>query len=723
MGGGETPVPGPREGADPGTGGPPEIEPPQEQQEQENSGPVLEHLAGKVISNIGNLTIKAKNVTLGSSYGGMHATDGEDSEDAGEDDAARDLRLVPLGQQLQEARRVFYAPDWYWGARRKLTGRLVFLQGRPGVGKYTAALNLLAELHLKDVLLLESDQELTEFSWIEDGCGYLLEKLVRERAAALREEDALRLAAALDRHRSYLVVTLDGGISPQVGDHKKYLASAESYPDPHRVLRRHLEHLLGEDAWLDDLVDARVEELLKEEPPPGQVARMAEELARVHRGEETLDEAVDALRRRAETEAPRLLGKCARAEDRARMLAVAVYEGRDWSLVEQEARRLLDHVTRARGTPEALGAAPSPSEPESPPAPPEPVFGDTREQRLERIEARCAPFREERRGSYRYRVEPVCFRVHGLAEALLKHVWREHEAARELLLGWLADAPKDHGLHLVAAHRAGEMARQLSGYQVLKPFREWARSDDSRLRQMAAEALAAAAEDPVLAIQVRERFRRWVRAGWQFRWTAATVCGGSFGASRPQLALEWLGELASYPSEADGQAEVVKAVISSLQQLFTAPTLRRRVLDTLREWIEGGTAVQRKTGLLALASILKPDPRRSRFFRPGDLPGQLQQEGLEELVAGLLWQALNHWYEPFRDVIFDWMNQASGQAMAGLLEKVLAQGESSGTARLVDDLERQGVPDPDLTRVLREARDAWLRDMAAQIGQMEMNHG
>ncbi len=720
MGGEETPVPGPQEGAGPGTGGPPEVEPPQEQGERGNVGP-LPRLVGDLpgLVNLFNIqNFQAQNVSTGPVHGGMHATEvAGDSEEPEEDGTSRGLERSTLGWQLQEAQRVFYAPEWYWDARRKMRDWLVFLQGRAGVGKYTAALSLLAELDLEEVLLLESDQDLTNSSWIEDRRGYLVVDLDPGRAE-LREDHVLRLAAALERHRSYLVVTVDEETRLTVDG--KYLVSANSCPHPSRVLRRHLEHRLGEDVQLDHLVDARVEELLKKEPRPGQVARMAEELARVHRGEETLDEAVDVLRRRAETEAPQLLDKCTRAEDRALMLAVAVYEGQDYGVVEQQARRLLQHVAKARGTPEALGAAP-PLEPELP-AGPEPVFGRSRRERLEAIEARCEPSQVERRWSYQYRVEPVRFRAHGLAEALLRHVWREHEAARDLLLGWLAAAPKDHGLHLTAARRAGEMAREISGYQVLEPFREWARSDDSRLRQMAAEALAAAAEDPVLAIQVRERFRRWVRAGWQFRWTAATVCGGSFGASRPQLALEWLGELASYPSEADGQAEVVKAVISSLQQLFTAPTLRRRVLDTLREWIDGGVVARRKVGLDALWHILQPDPRRSRFSRPDDLLRQFREEDLEDLVAGLLWEALNRkeWYEPFRNVIFGWMSQASCQKVAGLLEKLLGRGLSGGTARLVADLERQGVGDPDLTRVLREAQDAWLLDVVAQ---METNHG
>lgn len=170
------------------------------------------------------------------------------------------------------------------------------------------------------------------------------------------------------------------------------------------------------------------------------------------------------------------------------------------------------------------------------------LFRRSLDDLLWRVRAQCAP-KEIRTGSgYTYAVEPVRFTRHRQAETVLRHVWRQYGQLSGLLTDWMDNVSgNERELAEPVGRVMGMAAGWGGGRRALRHIRKLADSDRATSRTIAAYALGMAAEDPVLASEVKHRLTDWsASADWRLRSTVAYACGTDFGASRPDLAMRLL---------------------------------------------------------------------------------------------------------------------------------------------------------------------------------------
>ncbi|WP_457030847.1 hypothetical protein [Kitasatospora sp. P5_F3] len=492
--------------------------------------------------------------------------------------------------EILDAGTGFAEPDWFPTALKELDTGLLFLHGEPGTGRRTAALNLLRRHSggSLDLRALDSDEDLSTWRPIDpEARGYLVHGLLPTtplKPGVITNLQSLLLAA---RARMVIVLPRDPErIRSLVRD--LHVTPVHGQPPPPRAvfdacLKAAVPDGHRRSELLEGLQQAGLEALLAPELVPAQVTELVSAISTGESPE------IGDLRARlsflAEGEVPDLLATLRDDPDGlAFLLAVSVFEGLDHRIVREEATRLL---TLADGRLTMMLPAGGDGEHKGEQAVPNPkfVFRRSLDDTLRSVRAECAPVEIRASSGYSYSVEPVRFTRHRQAEAVLRHVWRQYGELSGLLTDWMEAIPhREPELAEPVGRVVGSAAGWGGGRRALGHILQLASSDRPHSRSIAAFALGIAAQDPVLAGEIKYRLRRWSTDGsWQRRWTVALVCGTDFGTSRPDLALSLLRR--SYRGLDGEERHVGTAVQSGLGRLFLAGN-QSAVLSWIEKWAE-----------------------------------------------------------------------------------------------------------------------------------------
>ncbi|MGK4584853.1 hypothetical protein [Kitasatospora sp. HPMI-4] len=652
------------------------------------------------------------NINTGSVHGDQHVRNGDSAAgQGGRRVEAHEGPISPL--EILDARAGFAEPDWFPAALRELGTGILFLTGEPGTGRRTAALNLLYRHsgHSMDLRALDSDEDLSLWRPTHAGTrGYLVYGLfphyplgpavIANLRRLLTEADARMVIVLPDDPELVRGLSRDLHVSPV----------RCVPPRPRAVFDARLEAAVpgaAQRARLLARLDAGLlEELLTPELLPAQVAELVTAVSEA--GEDGPDPA--GLRQRlsflAEGEAPDLLKNLHDdADGLAFLLATCVFEGLDHRIVREEAERLL---TLADGRldsvlPEGEGQDGGHGRPGPPRPNPRFMFRRSLDDLLRTVRAQCAPS-EIRAGSrYSYAVEPVRFTRHRQAETVLRHVWRQYGQLSGLLTEWLDNVPvRDTELAEPVGRFMGMAAGWGGGRRALRHIHELAGSDHTRSRRTAAYALGIAAEDPVLASEVKHHLTTWSgQAGWRRRSTVAYACGTDFGASRPDPAMSLLRR--SYRGDDGDERQVAAAVRQALEDLFAAgnqPTVFRRIA----EWADR-SGPEAKLALRTFPALL---PQSSWFEE------QLLNAGeFTEKVVDLVRRSLNddRHFDGIRDPLLGWCRTAAwNERLRAALETLLialAQEMRHGVLRLFVEIDRDDNPELAGRHIAHHALEAW----------------
>ncbi|WP_058042715.1 hypothetical protein [Streptomyces roseifaciens] len=645
-----------------------------------------------VIWNMGTVTF-AHTVEGGQHMGGPVTVPGETVESREGDIAA---------EQTLAAMSGFAEPDWFTGALEQAGSRVVFLVGAPGSGRRTAALNLL-QRHTGSFALRAVDSDVELATWTVGGTGargYLIDGLLETRTLALGSIALDNLRRQLERSDACLVVITEQ--TPQILAHLKgvlHVDPVRATPPPARaVLDAKLATALPDPARrrtvLAELPSGFLDETLQRRPGPAQVVEIVSGIVQVADGTTEAAAIGRHLSFHAADCAPQLLRSVRNSpDDLALLLATCVFEHFDHTVVEEEARRLLEVAAgRLDATPPEADAVTSVKNPGF-------VFLRSRKERLAAIEADRGPREVRAASTHSYAVEPVAFTRHLQGRAVLDLVWREHRDAGELLVEWLQQTPS---AHRARADRAGfilgRLAQWSSGDRALAPIEQLAHSSRPGDWRMAARAFGAASADPVLATAVKNRLRGWSRAASEsLRCTAALTCATEFGLARPEVALALLHTTVT--AREDGSDAVESAVRRALLSLFAEPALRPRVVDALVQWSRPAGAA-RRTACAAVAQLLKtaaavrePAEWWSAHLLSGDAPPGT------ELIRSALMEPTS--FDTARAALLEWQRRATTDPRRALAVERLVDGLAlhlrGGVFRLFTDLER-AAPAPGAER-------------------------
>ncbi|MFT9474136.1 hypothetical protein [Streptomyces sp. 11-1-2] len=651
------------------------------------------------------------NINTGSLHGGQNV--GNHSHTTGAGTRRVEAREGPISEnEIGAAGFGFAEPEWFPEALRELDSGVLFLTGAPGSGRRTTALNLLHR-HSRSMALRAVDSDMDLATWRPthaDARGYLVDGLLPKHAlkpgmvgnlrGLLNEADARmvivlpddpELVRSLERDLHVTLVVCRPAPPREVFDARLRAA----VPDP--VRRNRL--LAGlEPGLLDDL--------LTPELVPAEVAELV--AAVVDSGEDGTD--AIGLRNRlsflAEGEVPDLIKKLHDDSDGlAFLLATCVFEGLDHRIIREEAERLLevadgrlDHVL-----PPPDDGTGDQGKRERPRPNPHFVFRRSLEDLLRSVRAQCAPKEIRAASGYTFAVEPVRFTRQRQAETVLRYVWREYGRLSGVLTSWMDTVRNETELTQPVGRVMGMAAGWGGGRRALRHIRALAESERRSSRIIAAHAMGVAAEDPVLATEVKHRLRDWSWAqSRQLRSTVAYTCGTDFGLSRPDLARRLLAGL-HHGLDDEGERAVRRAVDSALVGLFNSGS-QVLVFRYLVEWAgREGTGAE-----LALRNFprLLQDPS---WFQE-----QLLGEGeFAHQIVDLVHRTLDDddTFDTTARHLIGWCRMASwGEQQKEAVEillTALAQDMGHGVFRLFVVMDRHDDTDLAGRDIARRALNAW----------------
>ncbi|MFI6471154.1 hypothetical protein ACIBL5_12985 [Streptomyces sp. NPDC050516] len=581
------------------------------------------------------------NVNAGSVHGGQGVRN--EPPDGRRTQRAARVREGPIPQEEVDAAVFGFAkPEWFATALAELNHGLLFLAGRPGSGRRTAALNLLRGCCGEGALLraLDSATELDRWRPTDTSVrGYLVDGLFPSRPLGPGVLGHVR--SLLEEARACMVIILpdDAALLRRIEQELHISPTTCEPPPPSAVFGSRFEAVVENQRERERLLAAldrdQLGELLVPELVPAEVVELVTAIVSADGDAKALGDLRGRLSYRAEQEVPELVGKLRNDPDALSfLLAACVYEGLDHRIVREEADRLLE-LSEGRLT--AVLTAKDPQGAEKTERPnPDFVFRRPLTELLHAIRASRRPREIRTDGAYAYSVEPLTFVRHRQAEAVLRHVWREYGQLSELLVRWLREVKRDSQLTLPAGRVMGMATSWGGGRRALRHVQALAESERTTSRLIAAHALGIAAEDPVLVAEVRYRLQRWsLAASPLLRTTVAYACGAEFGLSRPDAALQLLHTLIrgvrSTDTEDDGQAGVRLAVRVAVLRLFEAGN-EENVFARLLEWL-GADQVDDQELLVLFGQLLQSSQWFQRRL------AEASSEGL--LIADVIHRALN----------------------------------------------------------------------------------
>ncbi|MFE4517706.1 hypothetical protein ACFRMQ_26305 [Kitasatospora sp. NPDC056783] len=655
------------------------------------------------------------NINTGSVYGGQRVENGAAGAAPGDGERVEAQDGPISTSEVLAARTGFAKPDCFPAALKTLGTRLLFLDGEPGTGRRTTAINLLFESSGNSMALraLDSDSDLSTWRPTHrEARGYLVHGL--SPSARFGPTAAANLGARLEEADAFMVVMLphDSGTVRRFVRELDIRPVRYVPPTPREVFDARLAAAVPQDdrrRKLLDALEAGLDELLAPELVPTQVAELVDALSRTGDDGPDLADLGQRLSFRAETEVPDLLKDLLDDPDAlAFLLVTSVLEGLDHRIIRDETDRLL---TLADGRLDAVVRANSDAEPgrtaagERDRRNPRFVFRRSLDELLETVRAECLPTETRDTAGYTYTVEPIRFKRHRQAEAVLRHVWRQYGEVSGLLTEWMDNVP---GTESELARPVGRVMGLAAGWgggrRALRHIHELARSDRAQSRSTAAYALGMVSQDPILAGEVKHRVNSWsISGGWRLRSTVIAACGADFGAARPESAISLIGRC--YRGEDGDEGEVAATARWSLGRLF-ADGNQTAVFRQLVKWADGhGHHAE-----LALTTIpeLLLDPS---WFRQ-----QLGPQGeFGDVVIVFIRRSLNSrtLFARTSRRLLDWCYQAAWdeplRAPVETLLTTLAQEMRPGELGLLTAIDRSDTPDLVGRDIAHRVLEAWRR--------------
>ncbi|MEU3312585.1 hypothetical protein ABZ743_07975 [Streptomyces sp. NPDC006662] len=603
---------------------------------------------------------------------------------------------IPEGE-VRTAAYGFVEPAWFGAAVSELERGLLFLAGRPGSGRRTAALNLLRECCGEDASLraLDSVTELDRWQPTDASArGYLVDGLFPSRPLGPGVLGHVR--SLLKKGGACMVIILpdDEALLRRLEQdlHVKPMTCVP--PPPAAVFAGRLGAVVPQERERERLLAALdrdlLDELLVPELVPAEVVELVTAIVEADGEAEALGDLRARLSYRAEQEVPQLIANLRSEPDAlAFLLAACVYEGLDHRIVGEEASRLLE-LSEGRLA-AVLPATDSQGARTEDRPNPDFVFRRPLSELLHAIRAERQPRTIHSEGAYAYRVEPVAFVRHRQAEVVLRHVWREYGQLSDLLVRWLSEVTRDSELTGPVGRVMGMATSWGGGRRALRHIQALAQSERTTSRLIAAHALGIAAEDPVLVAEVRYRLQQWSRTvSPQLRTTVAYACAAEFGLSRPDVALRLLHTLLrglSAPGEErEDQARVRLAVRAAVQTLFQAGN-EESVFGHLVQWLDTDRS-QEEQLLLMFGQLLQS----ARWFQRQLVEGSVQAP----LITATIRQSLNASgsFDTTCTTLLQWADwgrwdEVAAQAVESLFAE-LAGSMRHGEFRLFAELDAQG---------------------------------
>ncbi|GAA2274070.1 hypothetical protein GCM10010430_70060 [Kitasatospora cystarginea] len=654
------------------------------------------------------------NINTGSVHGDQHVENtGANGAYGGQRVEAHEGPISAL--EIMEAQTGFAEPGWFRSALTELDTRILFLSGEPGTGRRTAALNLLYRHsgHSMNLRALDSDENLSAWRPTDsEARGYLVYGLLPKHPLGPAVIANLRRLLSDADARMVIVLPHDPERIRSLSRDLHVSPVHCEPPLPHAVFDARLEAAVPDTAsrarLLARLDPGLLDALLTPELVPAQVAELVAAISTAGDDGPDPGDLRERLSFLAEGEVPELIDKLREDPDGlAFLLATSVFEGLDHRIVREEAERLLAladgrlNSVLPEGGDDGEGR---PGRRENLQPNPRFVFRRSLEELLRTVRAECAPRENRANTGFTYAVEPVRFTRHRQAEAVLRHVWRQYGEVSRLLTDWMDNVPDtEPELAEPVGRVMGMAAGWGGGRRALVHIRELARSERFHSRTTAAYALGIAAQDPVLASEIKHHLRKWSSdRGWQLRSTVAYACGTAFGTSRPDLALLLLRRCYHGP---DGdERRVASAVQRSLRALFAAgnqPTVFRQIA----EWADGPDA---ELSLQVFPKLLQEDPS---WFQE-----QLLTLGEHtETVIDLVRRTLNDdsLFEATCRSLIGWCHLAAwDERLRTALETLLialAHDLRLGVLRLFVEIEGDQNPELPGRHIARHTLEAWRR--------------
>jgi hypothetical protein len=490
--------------------------------------------------------------------------------------------------------------------------RVLIFCAPPGRGKLNAAIRVLQERKVKQVMLLRPDESLERLSQPTGDTGYIL--CDPSPGSVLSAHAVNTLRPLLENHSCHLVVTVSDSAPLGEEDLLDLTVPLPVAPRHADVLGAHLAWLLPERATAllaDDRLTGLVTRLFQDDTPLRQAGELAQVIADVHRdtGDVDFAEVARRVNHRAE-QAFAIWFDQLDAENRLHAIALAVLNGLPSEFVMEAVRSLRRRIepgvpslvadgSKGPGGPLTLRAAPDP-------------FRMPRQKRLADLHAVVE--RRDVRGTHGVtRAETLRYADPSYAKRVLQRAWAEYTAQRVLLdwIGELVVHPADP-VRIWAATAVGILATESFEYISRVVLDPWARSKSPRRRNAVAQALHVPADDPELRPVIYRMVREWLDAlavsedgdldtetGEPDRRAQATVArayGSSLGRGDPDGALAVLHRLAL----AD-DIRVAVAVAESLAELVLADdnSLAEPILAMILQWLRDDDAEREGTGHLA----------------------------------------------------------------------------------------------------------------------------
>ncbi|MFE0376667.1 hypothetical protein ACFW1M_13985 [Streptomyces inhibens] len=503
----------------------------------------------------------------------------------------------------------FVEPPSYLRCRKVLDRRVLVMRAGGGTGASTAAFALLAERYGADGITgLDSMENLAVWR-PKGGRGYLLQGLSPAAADSLSEVALTSLGDLLRRSGAHLVVTV--AKEAQLPADTLPWQVRHLPPAPGEVAAKRLQTMAESGdltgAQLNDalahLASREFTDYLGAHPLPDDGVDVAGGLREAVVSGTSAASVLDDLLVGSASAARAALAEARHsADDLSLMAAIALLSRQDRTVIEQFTAVLRPLIG------ERAGPRPGSELPER-----ADVLGPAFEDRLEAVGARLLPTEFGSTSRYRFPVQPVAFSGRHRSDALLRHLWLEHEGMSELLWKALDALPYQPGIDLTAGGAIGRVLTHATGPSTLRQLVPFAASDRRWRRRLVAFALGELGQHAVLAGAVREQLRQWSRArSGLVRCTVAETCAGSYGLARPAAALKLLDTVLDGP-EADAERSLRTAVSFALGALLTEEANHTLVFDKVAEWLESEQGTPRHT----LAAHVVESMSLSTFPQPG----------------------------------------------------------------------------------------------------------
>ncbi|MFF4586566.1 hypothetical protein [Streptomyces sp. NPDC001388] len=669
------------------------------------------------------------NINTGSVRGGQRVDNGvgtAGASDSGPRVVAHEGPVSPT--EILDAVTGFAEPEWFPTAMAELDRRVLFLSGEPGTGRRTAALNLLYR-HSGDSMKLravDNDEDLAAWRPTDtDTRGYLVDGLFPARP--LKPGTVGNLRRLLNDADARMVIVLpDDPVIVRNLARDLHVTPVRCAPPSSRAVfearfEAEVPSRTERTRLLANLEPGLLDELLAGRLVPAQVRELVDAVVGTAGGGTTSGDIRDRLSYLAEEEVPDLLRSLRDDPDGlAFLLATCVFEGLDHRIVREQAERLVDLADGQLHSvlPERAGDRPGAGAgggagqqevqvPESPQLPllnPRFVFRRSLEDLLHTVRAEFGTKEYHSAHGYTYVVEPVKFTRHRQGEAVLRHVWREYGRLSGLLTSWMGAVDGESDLTQPVGRIMGMAARWGGGRRALLHIRELAESDRATGRAVAAYALGMAAEDPVLASEVKYRLAQWSgRSSWQVRWTVAHACGTGFGAARPDQAMRLLRNVFRRQGSQQEMA-VGKVVRRALVNLFAAGN-QPTVLRHLTAWADA-----KGTDTARLSLEIFPHLLASGTWCQEQL---VTEDEFADPIVDLTRRVINddELSDPTCRALLLWCRAAAWddrqRAAVEALLTALAQEMRHGVLRLFVMIDRDGDPGIAGQHIARQALNAW----------------